>query len=406
MRALIVRAVLASVLVPAGSGAQTLLLTEAEALAQLESDSARVRAARAGIDVARADALGAARWPNPRVTANREAAGGVTEHIVTVAQVLPVTGRRALQVQAASARVDAVASRAEEQIRRVRADLRLAFTDLWSAQVREEELGRSAERVRALVALLGRREAEGESAGFDRLRADRELVEIETDRALAAADATRARAVLAGFFTEAPPGPVQAVRRPAAAMPLPAVEDLMAHAEQTRGDLRAVRHDLEAAALSARAATRLTIPEPEVVGGTKASSGGGGAVGGVIGVQLSVPLFDRAAPERAAAAARGSQVRAEAEALRRVVWAQIAAWRATVIERRAIAERYRAAAVGNAAEIERIAQVSYDAGEHGLLDLLDALRTATAARVRHAALEAAVRQAEVELAFASGWEIP
>ena len=57
-------------------------------------------------------------------------------------------------------------------------------------------------------------------------------------------------------------------------------------------------------------------------------------------------------------------------------------------------------------EIERIAQVSYDAGERGILELLDAYRTGASARVRQAALDAAVRQAEIELEFVSGWEIP
>jgi cobalt-zinc-cadmium efflux system outer membrane protein len=77
-----------------------------------------------------------------------------------------------------------------------------------------------------------------------------------------------------------------------------------------------------------------------------------------------------------------------------------------VIERRETADRYRIAAVTSAGEIERIAQVSYDAGERGILELLDAYRTGASARVRQAALDAAVRQAEIELEFVSGWEIP
>jgi outer membrane protein TolC len=49
--------------------------------------------------------------------------------------------------------------------------------------------------------------------------------------------------------------------------------------------------------------------------------------------------------------------------------------------------------------------VSYDAGERGILELLDAYRSGASARVRSAALDAAVRQAEIELEFVSGWEI-
>ena len=64
--------VLALLPVGAPAAAQN-VLPESEALARLSADSPRVRAIRAGIDVARAEALLAGRWPNPRVTINREA---------------------------------------------------------------------------------------------------------------------------------------------------------------------------------------------------------------------------------------------------------------------------------------------------------------------------------------------
>jgi hypothetical protein len=38
--------------------------------------------------------------------------------------------------------------------------------------------------------------------------------------------------------------------------------------------------------------------------------------------------------------------------------------------------------------------------------LLDAYRSGSSARLRQAALDAGVRQAEIELEFVSGWEIP
>jgi len=76
------------------------------------------------------------------------------------------------------------------------------------------------------------------------------------------------------------------------------------------------------------------------------------------------------------------------------------------IERRALADRYRATAFNSADQIERIAQISYEAGERGILELLDAYRTSAGARVRQAAIDASAREAEVELEFISGWEIP
>ena len=72
MRTCIVRAAIAMALLPAVAGAQSLSLTEAEALARLSPDSPRVRAIRSDVDVARVDMLAANRWPNPRLTVDRE----------------------------------------------------------------------------------------------------------------------------------------------------------------------------------------------------------------------------------------------------------------------------------------------------------------------------------------------
>jgi len=406
MRTFFVCAAFAAVL-PASAGAQTVTLTESEALAQLGTASPRVLAARAGVDVARADILAAARWPNPRVTFNREAVAGVAEDMLMVSQVLPVTGRRRFEVSAATARAAASSSRADDQLRRARADLRLAYTDLWAAQERERELARSRDRLNELAGILGKREAAGDAAGFDRLRAEREVFDVEADRAMAMTARAQAQAILAGFLaTPRDAALIQAVRPAAPTAVLPTVDELVARAETSRGDLIALARDLEAAGFAERAAGRRVIPEPEVVAGTKTSNAAGGDTGNIVSVHVAIPLFDRARPERAAAEARARQARAEADVLRQTIRGQIAAWRAAVVERRAIAERHRAALSAGTAAIERIAQVSYEAGERGILELLDAYRTGSAALVRQAGLDAAVRESEIELEYVSGWEIP
>jgi len=88
-----------------------------------------------------------------------------------------------------------------------------------------------------------------------------------------------------------------------------------------------------------------------------------------------------------------------------VLRAEVAAARVAALARRRVAETYRESALSTTGEVERIARVSYDAGERGILELLDAYRTSAAARVRQAALDVAARAAEIELEFLSGWEI-
>ncbi len=407
MRRDVLCAALAVVWMPLGVGAQTLTLTESDALARLSSDSPRVRAIRTAVDMARVDVLTAGRWPNPQPGLTRESVAGVTEYLTTVSQVLPITGRRGLDVHSAEALVSASSSRADDGVRRLRTELRLAFADLVAAQARERELTSAWDCLRELADALAKRENAGDAAGFDRLRAEREALDIEADRALVVIERASAQARLASYFgdgTDAsllvalPGGPSAAA--------IPALETLLGHAESTRGELVALRHDLESAEFAAQAADRRRVPEPEIVAGTKSSNLGGGDVGSVITVRATIPLFDRSAAERALAQARMAQANSRASSFRLVLRGEVAALREAVIQRRMVAERYRSDALNSAAQIERIAQVSYDAGERGILELLDAYRIGASARVRQATLDLAVRRAEIELTFASGWEIP
>ena len=405
-RAVLCAALMAGVW-PASVGAQSVTLTEADAIARLSADSPRVRAIRAGVDVARADALQAGRWPNPRLNVDREVVAGVSETLTTVLQPLPITGLRTLERASASALADATERRADDELRRARADVRLAYADLVVAQIRERELTRSRDRLQELARILERREAAGDAAGFDRLRAEREVLDVEADRTLATADRERAQARLAAFFAAGTdPAALVAEDRVIGARDLPPVDALVERAEQSRGEIFALQKESDSARLLLLAAGRRRFPEPELMAGTKSSTAGGGDVGSVLSVQAVVPLFNRGQPERALAQARAAQASARLESLRISLRSDITALRAGAVERRRAAARYRDSALTNAGEVERIAQVSYDAGERGILELLDAFRTSSSSRVRQAALDAAAREAEIELEFVSGWEIP
>jgi cobalt-zinc-cadmium efflux system outer membrane protein len=399
-------AALLMVSVPAAAQSVQTVLSEADALARLTADSPRARAIRAQADVVRAEALGAGRYPNPRLAVDREAVAGVSETLVTVLQPLAITGRRSLERSAATATADAATHRATDDGRRLRADLRLAYAELAAAQTRERELTRSRMQFVELARILERREAAGDAAGFDRLRAEREVLDVDADVAVAAVERARAQARLASFFSAGTdPSTLVVADLPTGARDLPAVDALVEQAEKTRGQVQAFQKDLDAARFSLEAAGRRRYPEPEILAGTKASNLAGGDIGTVVGVQATLPVFDRGHPEKALAQARALQAQAELDAFRAVLRADIAGARASAIERRRVAETYRESAAKNAGEVERIARVSYDAGERGILELLDAFRTSSSARVRQASLDATARAAEIELEFVSGWEM-
>lgn len=381
-------------------------LSEADALARLSADSPRVRAIRSAVDVARAEVTAAARWPNPRVTYNREAVAGVTENMFLVTQPLPITGRRGLDVDAASALVAASQLRADEGLRQARAALRAAYADLAAAQIRESEILASRDRLRDLAGILARREAAGDAAGYDRLRAEREVMDLDAELGAARADRARAQGGLAEFFDSSTDVmSLVAADAPPPRSQLPSVDELLTRAQTTLPEIAAVKQEIASADFAKEAAGRRVIPEPEIVAGTKSSNVAGGDVGSVFSIHLAVPLFDRAKAEHALADARRAQAEARLAALQAPLRARILALRAIVNERRQAADGYRAATPANVDELERIARVSYDAGERGILELLDAYRNSSAARIRQTALDNAARHAELELELVSGWEI-
>jgi cobalt-zinc-cadmium efflux system outer membrane protein len=276
-----------------------------------------------------------------------------------------------------------------------------------AAQVREAEMTAARDRLRALAEVLARRESAGDAAGYDRLRAEREVIEIDADLTTARVDRVRAQGLLAGFFPPSTDPTTLIALAPSVATraTLPTVEELVASAERALPELAALKRDVESADFAIRAAARRPIPDPEIVAGTKSSNAGGGDVGSVFSVHVAVPLFDQAKPEKALAQARRVQSEARIAALQSTLRAEVVALRAIVVERRQAADSYRDSTATSAGQLERIAQVSYDAGERGILELVDAYRNSGATSIRQVALDATVRQAEIELELVSGWEI-
>ena len=364
---------------------------------------------RSGVEVTRAEGLAAGRWPNPRFTFNRESVAGVTENMFMLAQPLPITGRRGLEVDAAAAMVAASEQRANEAVRQVRAALRRAYADLVGAQLRETEMTASRERLRGLAEALGRREAAGDAAGYDRLRAEREVIEIDADMTAAQADRARAQAALAGFFARTTDPATLVAAAPQAGVPrqpLPTVEELVSHAESQLPELAALKRDQESASLASSAAGRRPIPEPEIVGGTKSSNVAGGDVGTVFSVHVTIPLFDHAKPNKPCAQARRKQADARTAVFQAVLHADLAALRTDMLEHRTGCRQLSGidchqrgpARTGSLRSATTLASAAFSSW-------WTPIGIAVRRGFVRSRLDAAVRQAEIELELVSGSEI-
>lgn len=381
-------------------------MTESDAVARVSLESPRARAIRATVDVARADARVAGLWPNPSVSLSREAVAGTSEQFVLLSQTLPITGRLGLASESAAAAVRAAELRVDDVLRRLRVDARRAYVGLAAVEARVRHLERALEDLKALVGILAARERAGDAAGFDRLRAERETAELAAELGAARAERARWQGELAVYFYPAPdPSSLRAEPLAPVPTPLPAVDDLVTRAGAARPDLLAFERDAEAARLAGAAAARSRVPEPEIVAGLKTSSTGDDRKGSVFSINFALPLFDRAQPGRARADAQARRAQAEGEALRDEINATIRAYHRAAGERRATADEYRRTALPASDDVRRIARVSYDAGERGILELIDAYRQASDARLRVVALDAAAAEADIDLERATALEI-
>jgi cobalt-zinc-cadmium efflux system outer membrane protein len=184
------------------------------------------------------------------------------------------------------------------------------------------------------------------------------------------------------------------------------LEDLLAKVA-ARPDLAALERQAQAAELELRAAQRGWIPEPTLGAGVKqVEQGSETGTGPLLSLSLPLPLLDRQRPEQVRAAAELQIARHR----RRVVLAEAAGeirglWQQT----RALtdaARRLREQTGRSTPDLVRAAEAAYEGAEIGILELLDAYRSALDADLDALALERDARQARIELDQLTGDVIP
>ena len=355
------------------------------------------------VDHARAEFRASGLWPNPEVAVSREEALGTVDRFETLSLPLPLTGRLSLEKSAARSGLKATEARTRlARVNLVRANVREAFLDLLVAQERTSSLSAGLSRLAELVQVLRSREKEGESSGFDLMRAEREQAEFQADFLESQGQVVRPRGELAALVGLPSEG-LAADGSLEAAPSLPSLEEARVLVA-SRGDVLALGAEAERADYLARAARRRAIPEPSLTLGAKTTEVASDAdAGSVAAISISIPIFDRGQGARAIARAEGALLRSQREALSRKALAEAEAALAQAAARREGAESYAAAADPD--ELIRIARAAYDAGEMRILELLDAYRTAINVSLRTIELRGEARRAEIELNRVLGTEV-
>lgn len=373
-------------------------LTEQEAVRLFLTASPHTRELRAGVASVRARTSAYGLWPNPGAAFIHEGAG--LAQYWQMEQQMPVSGRLGIMRKAGSATVRVAESRSSFALWELSSDVRSAFYTLLLSQERETGIGEGLVKLREIVRILREREKQGEGAAFDRLRAERELTELQTELVSARVLRAQSRSRLASFFSsETQPGDLQAKGKlRGSAITLPPVSELIARALEVRADYAAEQQQLETFRYEQQAARRRRIPEPVVFAGLKrAEVISGIAYGPVVGVSVPLPVFNRGQAEVARLRAESERGEARRRILEQRILTEVKGAYATLEMRRRIARVYEEELRSSGARLEGIARVAYEEGELGILELLDAYRVDHRSRLKSMELTGAAKLAEIEL---------
>jgi cobalt-zinc-cadmium efflux system outer membrane protein len=371
--------------------------TERDVVDLIVREGPQARAIRAQTDVIRREQLARLAYPNPGVTYTREGAG-FTEFL-QVEQSFPVFGTRAALSRAGAAATAAAEAAGDARLWALRTDAAAAVARLATAHARLDAAQAHTRHVERLIEILRAREREGEGSRFDRLRAEQELRETRQLAVSAALEAAEARATVAAML----PRDVTVERIipvTTAHAQSSSVDALITRAISSRAELRALQRSADRADLESVAARRARHPAPTLFGGLKrADDNSGRDRGGLVGVSVSLPLFDTGGREVARWQAERARVEAERASIERQIRAEITrASEMLALRQAAVSED----AIGAGDELMQIAEVAYREGEVGILELLDAVRTASRARMRSIELRRDARLAQIDLERAVG----
>ena len=394
-------------LLPAIVFASSAPVTEADAVRLFLEESPRARSVPVVAQSVGAELRVDSRVSNPSVAYQIEDAAGVRDDFLTFEQELPITGRRGLLRQRAAAASSAAGLAAEREVQVDAYTMKAVFYEVLYRERVLHRLQRGTERLERVVDILGRREHEGEGSGYDLLRAEQELVATRIATAKAEVALSVARSRFGSFFD--PVLMMEAVvldgdleTTGADSDPDNAVEQALSQ----RADLRALVAEAERQDLERRAARRRRFPEPTLTAGWKRTQVLNlEDTGFIAALSVPLPIFDHGQRTAERATADRQRIELESEILQREIRAEVQAALARERVARQAAQRYGEDVERRAGELRAIAQIAYDEGESGILELLDAHRSSLTMELLALAARYEAKSAEIERDRAIGIEV-
>lgn len=383
-------------------------LTLAEAVARAREDSPLRDAARSLVEGTAEAARLTARLPNPLVDVRVENLGPTSrltlprDVFAVVSQPLEVAGKRGLRHEIATAEQNLAG--ANLQVVEWQITLRTVQLYVQALKARSffETLTANRDGLATLIETMRRRVAEGFSAESDLLKFETESARMDIDIARASLELARSLGALTFVIGAATPLTSEQLVEPDA---IAAPASASASAESA-----IARHpELHSAAMRLARARQLAalerakrFPDPVLSAGYKRT---GGFDAAVLGVTVTVPLFDRNGSATARAVGEERAATAERDAIARRLESEAAALIATAEALSQRAARAPRELLEPADAVRNAARAAFREGTADVLKLIDAERVY--GDVRRAAIELRLEAlaASLEARLAVGLEL-
>lgn len=382
-------------------------LREADVIRMASTRSPAAAVANATDELAQARSRTAGLLPNPALSWARETVdtgptGGQGSQDLFTASIpidiaRPLATRSLVASEGAWMRAEASLSRTDGVVAAV-----LAYYDVVLAERRLEVLSQAVSNLEEAARVLTRREAAGTASGYESTR-------LAIAGELRRSHLAEARGALA--VAKARLGGLLGVRSESLSvdtdLDLLSPNDEAALAGGRGASRQAVQQARESLRLAGQAEDRAAwawFPTLELGGGMKRANNFGtdNGYGYVLGVSLSIPIFDHGQAQRAQAEAQRALATARSEALTRTIDADVQSALATFLTARAELIRFESQTSGQIEALLTAAQSGYREGERTIVELLDAQRAQTDVAERRLSLLGTAKRAEARLRAARG----
>ena len=360
----------------------------------VRTNNLNLQAERIQVEAAEAGVIGARTLPNPTASFGRKP----TERDYFVDQPLPLFGQRGTRIRSAETGVDAAQKRVERAVSDVLHEVTQSFTSLLIAQERGQRWQEAEQDLRNAARIVAGQVESGTRSPYDLARISVEQASMAARVAEAQADMAQISARLAeaaGFPSWRPMG-LGSVALPVQAL---GFEELWPEARRRLPTVRAALADEAYAKQRIEVARRDAWPVPSFgMGGIRNDAGRDA----VIGVSVSIPIFDRNQGPIAQAQAEARELNYRSMAVIHAAETELRRAIEQSNQRKDIAARFERDALTVVPRLRQMAEDAYRLGRGGILEMIDAIQAAAEKRIAYLDLLESALKADVEVQYASG----